>query len=98
MGSGVSDECLAWVLLQGNILYKLNFPLLENANEYIVHGFTHNVRITAPDAYSCTRLPDHLCDPTHSHGWLRHSGLTGLLWAKPMHTGGMRQAMTGLDA
>ena len=30
--------------LQGNILYKLNFPLLENANEYVVHGFTYNVR------------------------------------------------------
>lgn len=24
---------------------KLNFPLLENANEYVVHGFTYNVRL-----------------------------------------------------
>ena len=23
---------------------KLNFPLLENANEFVVHGFTNNVR------------------------------------------------------
>ena len=26
------------------ILQGLNFPLLENANEYVVHGFTYNVR------------------------------------------------------
>ncbi len=26
------------------IVSKLNFPLLENANEYVVHGFTYNVR------------------------------------------------------
>jgi acetamidase/formamidase len=23
---------------------NLNFPLLENANEFVVHGFTYNVR------------------------------------------------------
>lgn len=26
------------------VVSKLNFPLLENANEYVVHGFTYNVR------------------------------------------------------
>ena len=26
------------------ILQGLKFPLLENANEYVVHGFTYNVR------------------------------------------------------
>ena len=32
------------------IVSKLNFPLLENANEYVVHGFTYNVRISLEDS------------------------------------------------
>ena len=29
-------------------LSKLNFPLLENANEYVVHGFNYGVRLRIP--------------------------------------------------
>lgn len=35
------------------IVSKLNFPLLENANEYVVHGFTYNV--SGP--LSCSNIP-----------------------------------------
>lgn len=33
-------------------LSKLNFPLLENANEYVVHGFNYGVRLRIPSFLS----------------------------------------------
>jgi hypothetical protein len=58
-------------LCAAQILQGLKFPLLENANEYVVHGFTYNVRAlyllhytSCPTAYfSCDTAISHVLEP-----------------------------------
>jgi hypothetical protein len=47
-------------------LSKLNFPLLENANEYVVHGFTYGVRLRIPSFQNLSE--------SHSK-WKKRSGV-----------------------
>ncbi len=42
---------------------KLNFPLLENANEYVVHGFTYNVSALIFPVFLLSPLSCMVCSP-----------------------------------